>query len=114
MKNKDALLSGFRNSVAQMLNEHQNVLYDRLNQTEAPNMFVHGQQMDELKMEMAERMADIVEAITAIAEEIANIKAKKQPEPKDIKLVYKGKKLNKAILTKDDGTTVEVEVGRNK
>lgn len=113
MNNKDAIIANFRNAVAQMLNEHQNMIYDRLNETEAPKMFVQGAELEALKMDVQESLSGVVDAIVAIAEEIANIKNAVPPKPKDIKLVYADGVVKEAILIKDDGTKTSVKVNRS-
>lgn len=99
----------------QMLANHKTMLMDMANQSKGTPVFAKNADFEGYKQELEEKFSDLVEAITAIAEEIGNIKnAPPPPSPQDIKLVYKGKKLDKAVMTKTDGTTVEVPVGRNK
>ena len=51
MRNKKTLLSNFRTSVAQMLTEHQNEMYAKLNQGEAGKVFADNAEFEAFKQE---------------------------------------------------------------
>ncbi len=63
---------------------------------------------------LAEQIQQIASVVSFLAQEESKPE-EKDPEPKDINLVYnKDGTLSKAVLTKDDGSKVTVKVGRTK
>jgi hypothetical protein len=61
--------------------------------------------------QLAAQIQEISNVVMFLAQEEAKPE-EKDPEPKNIQLVYDADKLKEAVLTKDDGSTVRVKIGR--
>lgn len=102
MKQEQAIANQQLKQFEQMTNNPE--LYERLQQESQVETLMASTQA------LSEQIAAIGDTVATLTNEV--MKEEKEPEPKNIQLVYSDGSLKEAVLTKDDGTKVSVKVGR--